>query len=504
MQVNFIDWLDYIIDNGIPEFWAWKLYTFPPGHHPLIFHTESSARPEGFWWSYKLPASYYSNNTVFYHWPSDPRTWSQWLRDSKLGTSSTSVYSYKQWSSEVLQQFSPYWYNISIWNWISSIVTGQSDWQPSTLSATYRRLCVFHSSFVDVTFLYRPYYFDAAWDDWFLKTENINHSNRYGVCLGQLKFLWFLRAFFLGYWFAFLIETPWPHRLRVPRDVSIWRRFRMMRNFFKSFNLMNPIMLGLSLALLSISFVYSQITSYVVWTAPLKELASQQMPLWWYFIVHSFLLLVPLARLSKVFLDYRRRLDRTHGTVAFILVRLILPKHPLLRARLIPVVFFVGHWASICLCLTLFWALTPFWGYIPLLICKVFWFLLKGIYWLSVKLGFFLYYVWLKLSFFLFVSVFDLEYTALGEFLMDKKLWQWIDSFFAYYDYMCFYLRTVPLIIFGLASWVIAIIWPLLYPYLRKAVIKRFPWAFVTEISVKTRIKYGLYLFYMFFRNRLF
>lgn len=501
MQENFIHWLDSIFAQGIPDFWAWKLYTFPPGNHPWIFHAEAAAYPEGFWWSRKLPLSYYSNKTVFYHWPSDLSSWSQWLRESKLGTSSSAAYSYKQWHCGVLLA-TPYWSKVSFWELCSYLFTGRHGEFFKPFFTYSNQVCIFHSPLVDVQIINRPYYFDAAWNDWFLYVDNINHSSRYGVCRSQFQVLWFLRSFFLGYWFAFLMELPWPHRLLLPKDVSGWRWLKMIRNFFRSFNVMNPIILWFSLAFLALSFIYSQVTEYVLWDAPLKDLAFQQIPLWLYFLWYSFLLLAPMARFSKILGDYRQRHNLTQGVR--LVLNIFLPRNKLWRDWILYTIIFIWHWGSICFYLFLFWALTPLWGYLPLFIGKVFWFLLKCVYLLSFKLWLLVSYLWWKVSFFLFVRVFDLEYTAFGEFILDKDFLLWFESLVPFYHYLCFYLRTIPLIVFGLACWILTIIWPLLSPYLRKALIRNFPWAFVTEISVKTRLKYGLYLLYMYVRKKIF
>jgi len=66
--------------------------------------------------------------------------------------------------------------------------------------------------------------------------------------------------------------------------------------------------------------------------------------------------------------------------------------------------------------------------------------------------------------------------------------------FAALVGYGLFIVRLFPFLGAFVLIFISFVIWPLLKPFLLKKIIIRIPWAFVEEVPLKTRLRYGVHL----------
>jgi len=445
--------------------------------------SEATVQPRGFWLACKLPVSYYSNNTVFFHWPSDQASWVEWFRLIILSDPLSGIFSYKKISNQLIVQC-PYWCNVSSWDLFSYLIFGTPNISLSWLS--FSQLTLFKGSFYEVTLLHKSYYCDTFWGLWFLKTDT--EFNRFGVSLENLNRRVFLQSFLFGYWFRFVSETPWSWRMRFPLELSNWRWLKMYCNFFREFNELSPNFLYFTAFLLFCSFMCSAVYSYILWIVPFRDLSFGIISPWLDFVCYSLVLCIPLARFSKIL-----HVCVVKNSVCLLVFADLFCGASLLRKKS-NVRFLQNLWHifTLCLCLYLLLCFLPLWFKVAQLGLSLVWWPLQCIAHLLNKIYNILWYM------FTFVVgggwlLVDFEETDIGSFIC--ALVPYYNTYvFAFISFVFFKLRCTVLLCILFIIYAIFILWPLLQPIIIKAIIRSAPWAFVEEVPLITRFKYGLFL----------
>lgn len=484
MLGNFIRSIIHFLQEYGPGFWEGVAPYFDvPGHKPFIVLPEATVQPRGFWLTYRLPVSYYSNNTVFYHWPFDLDLWVDWFRQQGLNPQIHSVVSYKKVTTSTFLQ-TPYWCQYSGWDVCCFFISGSPNINSSW--SLFNHIKLFSGSLYELILVYKPSYYDYNWDFWFLKTQEFD---RYGVPLDQINRRLFLQSFLIGYWLYFLSDTPWPWRLHYPLDLSNWRWFRRYRYFFRVFNEVNPLLFYVSLVLLMSTTLFSDVFSYALWRVPLRELSFSGLSLWLMFIVTSVVLWLPLARFAKILYVFVVRNSKMLSLISDIIGTIFAFR----RKRVLRVCQNVWHTFSLLLSLYLLFCLAPIWIWCFKFIVRLVWVfspLLLGVF---SAINAFVLYVWTWFVAHTWV-LFGVGDTILGSWITEV-IRPHTNYWLATGGYAYFRFRLMPGLVLFLIAYISFIIWPLLQPIVWRKLILLAPWAFVEEVPVWTRLKYGLFLF---------